>query len=212
MESERTAIHIYPAEEVAAMRAFYGGETCVVSRINIARWAHMLDAALSSSTPHRVFPSPSCIVYVTKEFASFNGCCNAIYARIVTQLTLQRYGKTSFRVSSLTNTILWSCAERHDREYSCIDLRRPRATLFLHEDLVARTLHFERDLKEWRLAEIQVGRGDPGRQIRKCILDSTYLVSRNQPVFQSKHDRLQACLHQRLTVGMQAHIIRPLFV
>lgn len=48
-------------------------------------------------------------------------------------------------------------------EHACIDSRPARATLFLHEDLVARTLQFERELKDWRLAEIQVGRGDPGR-------------------------------------------------
>ena len=39
----------------------------------------------------------------------------------------------------------------------------PVATLFLHEDLLARTLAFELDLKQWRLAEIEAGRGDPGR-------------------------------------------------
>ncbi|KAH9992222.1 hypothetical protein BJV74DRAFT_771744 [Russula compacta] len=42
-------------------------------------------------------------------------------------------------------------------------LAPPIATLFLHEDLVARTLAFELDLKQWRLAEIEAGRGDPGR-------------------------------------------------
>ena len=47
--------------------------------------------------------------------------------------------------------------------HACIDTRPPRATLFLHEDLVAKTLQFERELKAWRLAEIQAGRGDPGR-------------------------------------------------
>ena len=44
-----------------------------------------------------------------------------------------------------------------------MDRRPPRATLFLHEDLVARTLAFELELKQWRLAEIAAGRGDPGR-------------------------------------------------
>jgi hypothetical protein len=48
-------------------------------------------------------------------------------------------------------------------EHAYTDLRPPRATLFLHEDLVAKTLQFERELKAWRLAEIQAGRGDPGR-------------------------------------------------
>jgi hypothetical protein len=44
-----------------------------------------------------------------------------------------------------------------------MDCCPPVATLFLHEDLVARTLDFELDLKQWRLAEIEAGRGDPGR-------------------------------------------------
>jgi hypothetical protein len=44
-----------------------------------------------------------------------------------------------------------------------MDSSPPDATLFLHEDLLARTLAFERDLQHWRLAEIEAGRGDPGR-------------------------------------------------
>ena len=36
-------------------------------------------------------------------------------------------------------------------------------TLFLHEDLIARILPYERDLKVYRLNEIEPGRGDPGR-------------------------------------------------
>lgn len=44
-----------------------------------------------------------------------------------------------------------------------MDRSPPIATLFLHEDLVARTLAFELDVKQWRLAEIEAGRGDPGR-------------------------------------------------
>jgi hypothetical protein len=47
--------------------------------------------------------------------------------------------------------------------YSETESTPPIATLFLHEDLVARTLAFELDLKRWRLAEIEAGRGDPGR-------------------------------------------------
>lgn len=47
--------------------------------------------------------------------------------------------------------------------HSEMDSSLPIATLFLHEDLVARTLSFELDVKQWRLAEIEAGRGDPGR-------------------------------------------------
>ncbi len=48
-------------------------------------------------------------------------------------------------------------------EHRLYDFRPPFATLFLHEDVLALTLKFERDMKEWRLFEIQAGRGDPGR-------------------------------------------------
>ncbi|KAI0297762.1 hypothetical protein BC826DRAFT_154195 [Russula brevipes] len=44
-----------------------------------------------------------------------------------------------------------------------MDSSSPIATLFLHENLVAQTLAFELDVKQWRLAEIEAGRGDPGR-------------------------------------------------
>jgi len=47
--------------------------------------------------------------------------------------------------------------------HSEVDSDPPIATLSLHEDFVARTLAFELDLKQWRLAEIEAGRGDPGR-------------------------------------------------
>ena len=36
-------------------------------------------------------------------------------------------------------------------------------TLFLHEDTLARTLAYEQDLQRWRIAELEAGRGDPGR-------------------------------------------------
>jgi hypothetical protein len=39
----------------------------------------------------------------------------------------------------------------------------PRATLFLHEDILARTLAYEQDLCQWRIAELEAGRSDPGR-------------------------------------------------
>jgi len=37
------------------------------------------------------------------------------------------------------------------------------SALFLHEDILARTLSYEQDLHEWRLAELTAGRPDPGR-------------------------------------------------
>ena len=44
-----------------------------------------------------------------------------------------------------------------------MDHRPPGATLFLHEDILARTLAYEQDLHQWRTAELEAGRGDPGR-------------------------------------------------
>jgi hypothetical protein len=38
-----------------------------------------------------------------------------------------------------------------------------RMTLFLHEDILARTLAYERDILQWRIPELEVGRADSGR-------------------------------------------------
>ena len=51
-------------------------------------------------------------------------------------------------------------------EHRLFDFRPPHATLFLHEDLLAKTLHFERQVKEWRLAELRAGRGDQAMNMR----------------------------------------------
>jgi hypothetical protein len=37
------------------------------------------------------------------------------------------------------------------------------STLFLHEDILARVLSYELELRDWRVAETLAGRGDPGR-------------------------------------------------
>jgi hypothetical protein len=44
-----------------------------------------------------------------------------------------------------------------------MDERPTGLTLFLHEDTLARTLAYEQDLQRWRIAELEAGRGDPGR-------------------------------------------------
>ena len=44
-----------------------------------------------------------------------------------------------------------------------MDEKPPGLTLFLHEDTLARTLAYEQDLQRWRIAELEAGRGDPGR-------------------------------------------------
>jgi hypothetical protein len=53
----------------------------------------------------------------------------------------------------------------------------PRSTLFLHEDIVVRTLAYERDLKQWRLDELEAGRGDPGRPSYEQVSDQFNLFS-----------------------------------
>jgi len=79
----------------------------------------------------------------------------------------------------------------------------------LHEDLVAKTLQFERELKAWRLAEIQAGRGDPGRPgynyvfVTVCIFLLIQYPKVNMTSSNARH-------HQRLTAGMQAYIIEVL--
>ena len=47
--------------------------------------------------------------------------------------------------------------------HNAVDERPPRGTLFLHEDILARTLAYERDLQNWRISELAAGRRDPGR-------------------------------------------------
>ena len=43
------------------------------------------------------------------------------------------------------------------------DVAPPTSTLFLHEDVLARTLAYEMDLQTWRITELEAGRSDPGR-------------------------------------------------
>ena len=43
------------------------------------------------------------------------------------------------------------------------DLHPPKVTLFLDEDVVVRTLAYERELQIWRIDELKAGRTDPGR-------------------------------------------------
>ena len=48
--TERTTTHDYPREEIRAMMDFYDGKTCVLTHNQLTvHWAHMLDAALSTS-------------------------------------------------------------------------------------------------------------------------------------------------------------------
>ena len=43
-----------------------------------------------------------------------------------------------------------------------MDAKPALYTLFLREDLIARILVYERDLKAYRLNDIEAGQGDPG--------------------------------------------------
>ena len=47
--------------------------------------------------------------------------------------------------------------------HDSMDLHSARSTLFLHEDILARTLSYEQQLQSWRIAELAAGRSDPGR-------------------------------------------------
>jgi len=54
------------------------------------------------------------------------------------------------------------------------------STIFLHEDILARTLAYEQDLQAWRCAELNAGRPDPGRPTYNdvsCCLDSPGNIS-----------------------------------
>lgn len=46
----RTATHSCPQEEINAMKHFYGGKRCFLTRVDHSvEWAHCLDAALEAS-------------------------------------------------------------------------------------------------------------------------------------------------------------------
>ena len=91
-----------------------------------------------------------------------------------------------------------------DMIVASIYLNPARAYLFLHEDVVARTLQFERELKQWRLSEIQAGRGDP--YVYVFLVSVIVLSSAN-----FKHGKYNAPNHTRPTAGIPAYSIRSLF-
>jgi len=64
-----------------------------------------------------------------------------------------------FQPTSSETDVLEVRSDIHD----AMDATPAVYTLFLHEDLIARTFAYERDLKAYRLNEIEAGRGDPGR-------------------------------------------------
>jgi hypothetical protein len=56
-------------------------------------------------------------------------------------------------------------------QHTDIDCYPPYATLFLHEDILARTLAFEVELQKWRCAEMEAGRGDLGRPLYEDVFE-----------------------------------------
>ncbi|KAI0288056.1 hypothetical protein BC826DRAFT_971785 [Russula brevipes] len=143
--TERTTTHEYPHEEIRAIMDFYGGMTCVLTRNRqTVQWAHLLDAAFLTSdqrVQHTSYLQPS---------------------RMLTLQMLDRHlrqDKHPRHAAEIRENVIPLNPTHHCE----MDNNPPIATLFLHEDLVARTLAFELDLKQWRLAEIEAGRGDPGR-------------------------------------------------
>jgi hypothetical protein len=100
---------------------------------------------------------------------------------------LLKYGKMLYHVShpfsvyiSSMIVLLLVSPDRHNE----IDSRPPFATLFLHEDLLARTLAFEIELQRRRCTEIEAGRGDPGRPVYEevfevsdhCMIHSAHVI------------------------------------
>jgi hypothetical protein len=52
----------------------------------------------------------------------------------------------------------------------------PTCTLFLHEDILLRTLAYEQDLQKWRIAELEAGKPDPGRPSYDEVSDDFNIV------------------------------------
>lgn len=55
------------------------------------------------------------------------------------------------------------------------DERPTRATIFLHEDIIARTLAYELEVYQWRIDELKAGRGDPGRPTFQQVRSSSFI-------------------------------------
>lgn len=62
--------------------------------------------------------------------------------------------------------------------------RPPSAALFLHEDILARTLAYEQDQRQWRISELESGRDDPGRptyeEVSSCLCSISAMPSSYQ--------------------------------
>jgi hypothetical protein len=155
MRSERTATHYYPAPEVTAMTAFYGGKNleCIISeRTSSVTWSHMLNAPLGHSN-RRVRPTNlpfHILILNTRLIAPVdvgsestrreNPCARCRSARKSGTLCVIPFNQTLIH---LTMAILVSI-ELH----MSVNARAPYSTLYLHEDLLARTFALELELKQ----------------------------------------------------------------
>ena len=77
---------------------------------------------------------------------------------------LRKSEKTLYPVSPLSKLPFpYEFVPVSHTEHSLLDATPPGATIFLHEDILARTLAYEQELQEWRRSELRAGRTDPGR-------------------------------------------------
>ncbi|KAF8334436.1 hypothetical protein F5887DRAFT_1139377 [Amanita rubescens] len=173
--SVQTTTHTYPHAEIDAMTNFYGGKKCVISLMSgSVEWSHILDAVDRSSerqlamlNPKRVREwivgpdnsfKPECTgVEPSGDVSqSLHPCNERLSQMLVRKLRQDRHPRHAAEVQE---NVVPLRADHH----SALDEWPPLATLFLHEDILARTLAYEQDLHQWRITELEAGRGDPGR-------------------------------------------------
>lgn len=129
--------HHYPLPEVRAMTAFYGGKKCVITNnFQSVQWSHML---------HEIPENPS-DRHTHKRIKRMEerNLCEVRHPR---------------HPAEVRENLIPLSPTQHD----LVNQQPPQLTLFLHEDVVARTLAYEQDLQQWRMAELRAGRTDPGR-------------------------------------------------
>lgn len=123
----------------------------------------MLDEALVVSSP-RVRLKVYWILHIVAENEpiSFRICLVATYVQIDIS-NMPRFERILCHVllSFFLSTNFWLNQVNTDH-HRPMDLRLAETTLYL-EDIIVRTLLYERSLKKWRIEELEAGRPDPGR-------------------------------------------------
>jgi hypothetical protein len=94
---------------------------------------------------------------------SLRRCLAASYGRIGTPDTPLKSERTLCPVRSFFSRWLISDWAKSRSPTTELWMKVFRGTLFLHEDVLARALAYEQELQRWRIAELNAGRGDPGR-------------------------------------------------